>query len=158
MPAVSNLDRIRCPCRHTASILCRTVTGHYLDPWVFFQPGSDCFGCTVWQHIDHSLCFAIGQDGAITATLLKGKVVHTEYTRCGAGCECGGMGASEKGVTTRTHGAAHTLTCAGFPSKSEREVTEFRIKANCPLCGHRHQIGQALSECDCRTRMVSRII
>jgi hypothetical protein len=64
------------------------------------------------------------------------------------------MSAPEEGVATRGHGATHTLTCARFTAEGEREVAELRIEPNCPLCGHRNQIRQALSERDGRTSRI----
>jgi hypothetical protein len=64
------------------------------------------------------------------------------------------MSAPEQSIATCRHRTTHTLTCARFPSKSEREVAQRRIEPNCPLCGQRNQIRQAFSEGDCRTSWI----
>jgi hypothetical protein len=108
---------------------------------MFAQPGGRSLRTPVGKHIDDRVTLAIGEKSAKDLTLSEGKVIDAQDAGCRMSGRDSRVSAPEQGVSTRPHRTPLTVSCAGFPSKSKREIAERHIEPNRPLCGDRNKIG-----------------
>jgi hypothetical protein len=146
--AIRHLHRVRCARTDGAGVVRRSIAGHDFNARVLLEPGSSSVGGSVGKEVNNPVALAVREDGAENLALSEGKVIDPENAGCRARRSGGSVSTPEQGIATCPDRTPHTLSCARFTAEGQREVAKFRIEPNRPLCGHRNQIGQALSKRD----------
>jgi hypothetical protein len=81
MPAIGDLERVRCALPYRIGIGTSTVTRDSLDPAMTLQLGRDRAGLAVGQQVDNPVAFKVHQDGSVALAAPPRPIIDRQHAR-----------------------------------------------------------------------------
>jgi hypothetical protein len=124
VPAVGNLNSLRCALGRSPSIFSRPITRDDLNARMLLKPQGNRFGGSFWQQIHDPMRVTIDKYRAVYSTTAQRKIVYPKHAWGWTQLERGTMNQPQDGRGARRHRRALTLPTSSFTAQGQTKVVQ----------------------------------
>ena len=146
VPAVGDLEGVRCALGDRSGVLRRAVPSHDLDTGMILEPRRDGRRCPVRQEIDGPSPLEVDEDRAPRSALPPGPIVNAEHAWCLGGRGRVPVDEPEDRVGARRHPEVPEQSRPGFCADSEAGPDLGGGETVGPACMASNEVWERLRE------------